>query len=177
MVRSAFLSILWGMLIVAVDIRPSDGPLGGFDLLIPDTVGYVLIITALRRLSREGADFARAIPYASVEAVLSIPTTLGLDPGYVFSVSLIALDTITVWYLGTGIMRMAAERGNGDLASVAENRRKLYCLAALGSLTLSSLGLVSTNLAALLVLPVVALTLTSVLLVVLLIRRTSLEIS
>lgn len=176
MVHSAFLSILWGMLIVAVDIRPSDGPLGGSDLLLPDVAGYVLIITALRRLSREGADFARAIPYASVDAVLSIPTTIGLDPGFVFTLSQIALDTITVWYLGAGIMRMAAERGNGDLVSVAENRRKLYCLAAFGSLTLSALRLVSADLAALLVIPVVVLGVTSALLFVLLVRRASLEI-
>lgn len=170
--RGAFLLILWGMIIVAVDIKFDE-----LDLLLPDLLGYVMIITALRRLSPEGTDFARAIPYASVAAALSIPTMFAFDPGYVFSLFSIVLDTITVWYLGAGIMRMAAERGNGDLVNVAENRRKLYCVAAFASLTVSSLRLVSADLAVLLVIPVAALALTSGLLVVLLVRRASLEIS
>jgi hypothetical protein len=66
--RSGFLWIFWGLLLVVLHIR-----VGGLELL-PDFVGYLLIFKGLGNLSSAHPYFRKARPFALVMIFLSIPS-------------------------------------------------------------------------------------------------------
>jgi hypothetical protein len=170
--RAAFMQLFWGLLIIAVDVK-----FEGFDAILPDPIGYVFMISALRYLSRIGSDFSKAMPYAVLAGIVSIPLTFSFDPHFVLTLLSVVLDAVTIWYICSGIIQVAMERGNSDLVVVAETRRKWYATAALASLTVASLNVVFPELAVLLLLPVALIVFAGGVLVMLLLRRAAIEIS
>jgi len=164
------MQIFCGLLIIFLDIK-----LGAVDAILPDPVGYVFVVTALRYLSRIGADFAKALPYAVLAGLVSIPLTVSFDPHSVLSLLNAVLEAITVWFICSGIIQLAMERGNMALVNAAETSRKLYAAAALAGLTVATLGVVSPPLAVVLLFPAVVIAFAGGILVLLLLRRAAIE--
>jgi hypothetical protein len=67
MKRSAFLRIFWGLLFVALDIR-----LSSIDFLLPDFIGYILIVSGLNLLTSEHQWFRRARLFAIIMIFVSL---------------------------------------------------------------------------------------------------------
>jgi len=69
--REAFIRIFWGLLFVALDIRISS-----IDLILPDFIGYILIVKGLNSLAPEHRGFRRARVFAVIMIFLSIPSLI-----------------------------------------------------------------------------------------------------
>lgn len=169
--QAALIQILWGLVFVFVDIK-----IDGIDLLLPDIIGYILIYFALTRLANMSAEFGKARPHVIAAAVLWLLEAFHVNPFELVAIALTIAETLIIWYVCTGIVLLALERNDVALANTAETRRKLYFVAAVASLSLLALAHAVPYLAALLVIPMVALSLTAGALILLLLRRASLEL-
>ena len=69
--KEGFIKIFWGLLFVALDIR-----INSIDLLLPDFVGYILIVKGLTLLSTEHHYFQKARLAAVVMIFLSLPSLI-----------------------------------------------------------------------------------------------------
>ena len=164
--------IFWGLVVVAVDIN-----VGGGDLLLPDIAGYILIMMATTVLSTASVRFATARIFALAAAGAWFVSIFQDPPGSLISMIRIALDLAVTWYVCTGILELAMARANRDLAHAAATRRNWTLGASLLGLALTALAQAAPSLFEALVVPAVVAVFTVAVLVLLLIRRASLEIA
>ncbi|MFC4597658.1 hypothetical protein [Cohnella hongkongensis] len=131
--RRAFAQLAWGLGFELIDVKISE-----FDLL-PDVVGYGLIVAGLSKLGLRNARYRWARNAAGALLVLSVLSALGLAQteysltgGIEPSVNVLALTGMTLaielaMYFGIcdGIRLDAAERGKMQLAESAGKRWRL----------------------------------------------------
>ncbi len=169
--KSEFMKIFWGLVIVAVDVSITE-----FDLFLPDIVGYGLIYHALSKLTPVNSHFAKARPYAVVAALVWLVAIFRIVPPAATTIASILLDLAVIWYVCTGIMLLALERANADLAETAVMRRNwtaaLSGINVFVVLTALSVG----NVVHVLIVPLVMVSLAIGFLVLTLIVRASHEI-
>lgn len=128
--RRAFLQILWGMLFIVVDINV------GIDV-VPDLVGYFLIVFALQRLEADDVNFRAARIYTIIGAVISVLLIVPFSQPLLrqlLSIAQTVCEVLFTWYLCTGIMRLAEARGNAQLTGSAATSRLRYIAVAIISM-------------------------------------------
>ncbi|MGZ4450425.1 MAG: hypothetical protein ACXVW4_11570 [Nocardioides sp.] len=104
-------TMAWGLLLVIVDIRI------GVDL-VPDPLGWALVVAAAWSLARRGHAFRAAVVAAVVALLLSLPDWAGPGgaTGWLVSwLTALALTSVVVAAC-TGIMALAPERRDGAQA-------------------------------------------------------------
>jgi len=138
--KRTFHYLFWGLLCTQLDLRAE-----GFDVLLPDWAGYLLIAAGLRELHVHPA-FRAARLLAFLLAGLSLftfyetPAATDLFKGYdTFPFLLMILDLIMVWQTIGGIMELAKNQSNAKLADTAQLRRLLYVAMAVSPLLLTAL--------------------------------------
>src|SRR5687767_887066 len=114
MMQTEFMKIFWGLLIVAVDITVTE-----FDLFLPDAIGYGLIYVALVNLAPVNTQFAKARPFVLAAGSVWIVSQLHIVPASITGITIIFMELAITWYICTGIMLLAIERANPDLAQTA----------------------------------------------------------
>lgn len=118
MASAAFMQILIGLLIVAIDIS-----LNGVDVLF-DLVGYVLIFAGCSKLETQSREFVPAKVGAAVAGIVSFLQALDIAPAADFvSAGISACDIMTTWFVCSGIIRMALARGQAEFAHIMTNVR------------------------------------------------------
>jgi hypothetical protein len=173
---ATFTQILWGALIVFVDIR-----VGWFDMAL-DAIGYAMIVTALPRLIPASAAFGTARMFAIVAGVVSLPASLPIqpirpiNPIQLFGALQTLLDAFMIWYLCSGVIEMAQARMKVALALDADKVRTLNVVAyAMALFVMWMTAMAGESLV--LVIPAVLFGLTSGILTLLLLKRASVEIA
>lgn len=139
--RKSYSRIAWGLSLELVDFR-----LGSFDLL-PDFLGYLLIMLGLSGLRSNGRYFSIAWGAAGIQLVMSLLQLLGLQMGIsltsnetpslnvlVLASIVIALDLVMIYGICGGIRAHAFERRKLELAFSA--RGGWHVLLAFGMLML-----------------------------------------
>lgn len=127
--RRAFYEIVAGLALLVLDVRN--------DAIVPDVLGYLLILFASLTLGRRDAAFALARWPAIVAGVASVMvwSSRALWPAFVQAFFEIAL----IWLLCSGVVRLAEAQENAPLARAAANARSLTVLA--GTLNFAYAGL------------------------------------
>ena len=122
-VRDGFNKIFWGMLFVILDIRIS-----GVDLILPDFIGFILIAIALKRMAPVHERFHRALPFAFALILLSLGDLVPTQHPMLILLGLahLACDVILIWHICQGIIDLAEQTRNPELAAAASKRRGLY---------------------------------------------------
>jgi hypothetical protein len=69
--RIAFIRIFWGLLFVVLDIR-----INSIDLILPDFIGYILVVTGLNFLAPQDRWFRRARVFAIIMTFVSITSLI-----------------------------------------------------------------------------------------------------
>lgn len=111
-------TIFWGLMLVFLDFR-----INNFDLL-PDFLGFIIVLVGLMNLSSLSGAFIKAKPYAAVSLILSLPDLYNISfrsnyvPGwfwiYIIVVGLISLyvNIMLYFYIISGIKEVAAACGS-----------------------------------------------------------------
>lgn len=172
MIQKSFMRIFWGLLFIILDININD-----LDLILPDFFGYILIYTALASLEQLHPRFGKAKPYAAAMVIVSLAEMLHINPLSVLRILEIILNLLMIWHICTAISEVALERSNNSLSDMATKRRTLYMVVSLTQLIVAAIVLVAPELIGVIAVPLIVFTLTAVLLVMMLMRRASLEIS
>jgi hypothetical protein len=118
--------IFWGLLFTVLDLKISE-----VDIL-PDVVGYMIVAMGCTALSTVSRHFSLAAQLAWVLFILSV-LVYALSGGVLTGVSFLAIviDIAMLWQILAGVMELAKARGRGDLAGLAECRRKEYLVASI----------------------------------------------
>ncbi|CAM3055636.1 hypothetical protein PASE110613_14630 [Paenibacillus sediminis] len=140
--RNAYYSILWGLLLVVLDFR-----FGTFDVL-PDVLGYVLIIIGLSTLKTIDRHFtiswwaAAAMivisivtffqPVSSLEMSTAVQSISVVQIGWAFL--LIILDIVMIYGICKGIIGHATLYNNQDLVQFAKRSLNTYVTLSVISL-------------------------------------------
>ena len=170
MIQQSFMRIFWGLLFVVLDIN-----LSNIDV-IPDFLGYILIYTALNSLEQFHPQFRNAKRFASVMVIVSSAQMLHIDPLSISSLLGTALDALMIWHTCTAIADMALARGNLSLSEASTERRNLYSTIALTNLAVTAFLSISPGSIGVLIIPLVIISITVVVLVMMLMRRASIEL-
>ena len=155
--------VFWGFLIVFVDIR-----LGGFDV-IPDVIGWVIVLAGLLAVSAQHAALRIALIAASIalvvgfvtEYVLASPSTAD---GTVWGVLDTVASTVFIFAMCTGMRDLARAAGNERIAAQADVVRWLdvaltvvvLAIAAAAGFPEERIGIGSSSALPLLALPLLA---------------------
>lgn len=155
----------WGLLFTAINIRIS-----GFDL-VPDVIGYIMVIIGLSRIERYDANFSKAKKISYLLAALALiniyqpeiqnttepmgmmqpSSTVNLSAG-IFGTSLLlallfmlagfAANIYFAFTLCNGMKNLLHQIGDHTLAGICDDRWKLICGAEAGLLVSLLLALV-----------------------------------
>jgi hypothetical protein len=129
MMASAF-QLMWSGYVFLFDLR-----VWGFDVL-PDVLGYLLIAAGLRRVSHLNDRFAKAARLAPIAALVSLadfyePVRSGASaltltgPSFrtpvgavltIAGIAVIALNLLMTWHLVGGLLQLALDRGDEEIA-------------------------------------------------------------
>jgi len=172
MIQKSFMRIFWGLLFIILDIKLND-----LDLILPDFIGYILICTALASLEQLHPRFGKAKLYAAAMVIVSLAEMLRINPFSVLRILEIVLNLLMIWHTCTAIREVALERSNISLSDTATKRRTLYMVVSLTHLLVAATVLVAPDLVVTIAVPLIIFTLTAVLMVMMLVRRASMEIS
>lgn len=71
MMQTAFQQLIWGFLLVFLNFNII------FVDILPDFIGFMLILSSLKQLEKQSAHFGKAKPFAFVMIFYSIPTFFG----------------------------------------------------------------------------------------------------
>jgi len=173
----AFLQILLGIFIVAVDVWINNS----YDLFL-DLVGYALIFFAFRPLEQDDVSFRQARASTLVGALISVPL---IAPSIrrelvvqLFGIAEAAFQLVIVWYLCTGIVRLAQARGNAPLSNFAAMDRALFTTAGIVTIALGMIALSThAQFPALVVVPLIIINLFAALLITLLLWKAGAEMA
>lgn len=147
--KSAYNSIFWGLILVLFDFR-----IAFFDFL-PDSFGYILAASALRKLAAASDYFGKAKPYAYFLIVFSLTDFAMMDrqgaTAFILSRENIAfmlvaftttiLTLFMVYYICQGISERALKLGAEELRHKANRRWRLFFAANLIILAVTPFGL------------------------------------
>ncbi len=75
--RKAFIRIFWGLLFVLFDIT-----INSVDLILPDFIGYILIVRGLSLLTPEYRSFRKAKVFGIIMIFVSIPSFFEIDANF-----------------------------------------------------------------------------------------------
>ena len=75
--RKAFIKIFWGLLFVLFDIT-----INSVDLILPDFIGYILIVRGLSLLTPEYRSFRKAKVFGIIMIFVSIPSFFEIDANF-----------------------------------------------------------------------------------------------
>ncbi len=128
-----FRKIVWGLVISLFDIHIMNIN------ILPDTVGYVLVIIGLERLSAWNTNFSKAKTAALILAVCTIPDFIKFAPNLlvttqisiwllIYNSILTLIKAVLIYHIFTGIIQLAKDRGLEDLYQQALARWKLYAV-------------------------------------------------
>ncbi len=117
---SRFGQFFWGLLLVVLDFR-----INNFDLL-PDLVGYIVIMLGCAGLNGVSANFSKARVLAGILVVLEVIQLINPTHSIPFNLFCTVVDVCMIWYLLGGIMDHAMARERLDLRMRASNRRVVY---------------------------------------------------
>ena len=131
---SPFGKLFWGFLIVLIDIR-----INGFDLL-PDLIGFIMIVVGLGQLTQRNAIFGRARPYAASLLILSAldlfsrttAESSGLELfgsaglAFAYLIALAVINLMLVFFICRGIGEMARAGGATELADLSVTRWQFF---------------------------------------------------
>ena len=114
-----FYEIVAGLAFLILDVRN--------DAIVPDVLGYLLILFACGTLARRDASFRLARWSAIVAGVASVIawSSRALWPSFVQAF----FEIVLIWLLCSGVMHLAEAGENGPLARAAANARSLTLLA------------------------------------------------
>ena len=171
MIKQSFMRIFWGLLFIVLDINISN-----FDVM-PDFIGYILIYSALNSLEQFHPRFRNAKPCAAVMVIVSAAQMLHINPFFVSTILGIGLDCLMIWHTCNAISEMALARGNLSLSETSTNRRTLYSIVAFSNLLLTPFLWPSNTSAGVILIPLLIVSVTAVILVMMLMRRASIELS
>lgn len=185
MTEKGFMKIFWGFLFIFLDIRIS-----GIDFVLPDFIGYILIVFGLARLSDLHPRFRTANAYAKIMVLLSFADLVemkrvmgrrgGLTVWYhpVWPITLLGviLNLIMVWHICRAIIELAQASGNHDLAQTAALRWKLYLAVVIIGSGIGLLALAGAELNLMIVVAAVLFGLVAMFLMMELMLRASREI-
>lgn len=139
---TAFHRFAWGILFVLLDFR-----VVYLDVL-PDTIGFAFMWSAINILGRLRGEYIRARPYAVTLSFLTIPelillegedtsTRLGASIPQLASVSLMALLMMFLMHrFFTALSQHASDSGANEFAAATRSRRTLFLTVSAGSLIL-----------------------------------------
>ncbi|MDF1539375.1 MAG: hypothetical protein P1Q69_10790 [Candidatus Thorarchaeota archaeon] len=111
-----FMTIFWGLVITFFDFR-----INGFNL-IPDFVGYVLVMIGVAKTMRLDYRFGQARTAAIILIPLSLPDIIEFPAGDPFwPISIISgfCYLVFIWVFLGGIKSVAESHGNASLAELA----------------------------------------------------------
>ncbi|MCJ8008044.1 hypothetical protein ACFFF5_18180 [Lederbergia wuyishanensis] len=138
-ISKAFTKIFWGFMLVFLDFK-----INQFDLL-PDFVGYFIIVSALSDLNSFSAYFKKARTFAIILAILSIPEYFigeinileGIVPSTSTILILISSSVLTlihiafIFFLLQGCIELANHHQNSTLAKTTKNIQTFYIIILL----------------------------------------------
>jgi len=138
-ISKAFTKIFWGFMLVFLDFK-----INQFDLL-PDFVGYFIIVSALSDLNSFSAYFRKARTFAIILAILSIPEYFigeinileGIVPSTSTILILISSSALTlihiafIFFLLQGCIELANHHQNSTLAKTTKNIQTFYIIILL----------------------------------------------
>lgn len=165
MTRDHFMKFFWGLAFIAIDIR-----LANVDF-VPDLIGYALIWSGLDSLQHLHPRFGQARPFAIAALIVSLVDFV--HPFLIIGVLLTVLHLVLIWHLCTGIMELAAGRGNTSLSNLANTVRKWSLALTLINVTLLPLGVQLP----VVIMPLVIVTLAFGILLMIVMRRAALELT
>ncbi|MBS4197287.1 hypothetical protein [Lederbergia citri] len=156
-IAKAFTKIFWGFMIVFLDLK-----INQFDLL-PDFIGYFIVVSGLIDLSTFSFYFKRANIYAIFLGLASIPTyfigEINILGGFIPSTStILILATLSImtlihlaliYYLLIGSIELANQHKKESLAYTTKNNLKIYIIVVLGVAVLTPFALNISETAAL----------------------------
>ncbi len=135
MAEKGFMKIFWGFLFIFLDIR-----INGIDFILPDFIGYILIVVGLAYLCDLHRRFRTANAYAKIMVLLSFADLVEMkrvigrgggltywhNPFWPITLLGVILNLIMVWHICRAIVELAEASENRDLADTAALRWKLY---------------------------------------------------
>jgi hypothetical protein len=123
MIRTAFMSIFWGLVMTLADVR-----INHLDL-VPDSIGYLIVLSGLWRLAPLHGSFGIASGCALTMVVLSLPDLIAAEHP-LLTILTIVVDLSMFWAMCGGIAALASASGRGGLAEAALTRRNLLALVS-----------------------------------------------
>jgi hypothetical protein len=108
MIRTAFVSIFWGLLMALVDVK-----LGRLDLA-PDFIGYLFVFKGLRQLAALHGSFGTASSYALVLLAFSLVELIGMEHPLLPVIDIV-FSLLMFWSIYDGIIALASASENGGL--------------------------------------------------------------
>lgn len=176
-----FGKLFWGLLLVLLDFT-----INGFDILV-DLVGYILVVVGLGELASRNRNFQRARPFGIVLLALSVLDLFTQRPSgreadvdvglfgsaalaVIFSVGLLIVNLLLVYYICSGIADMARGIGDAELAHTAMRRWQVYLWAQVAAVLLLVFVFANPSAVGLIIL-VIAANLIAAVLVAALLRR------
>jgi hypothetical protein len=168
--RAAFIQIIWGLLIAAIDIK-----LEWFDLL-PDGVGYVLVFLALKQLRGASVHFDRAQTFVILAGLC---WCVAFVPAYapLAEILLILANLGVTWSILAGIAQLARERANSSLAHSADNLATFLMVVSILSALFGAMSHMQPGGIPVLVVPAVIASFVVYILAMMLIHRASDELT
>ncbi len=145
-IATRFGQVFWGLFLVILDVS-----INHFDLL-PDFIGYILVLVGLGGLTSLSGQFATAQTYAWVLVPLVFLALLPLgELGWILGLASLGLNCAMMWFLLGGIMDYATARNRPDLAEHASTRRMAYvsliCVVTFLGFAAQGLGVPAVTLA------------------------------
>lgn len=127
-VEKSFKKIFWGYLFLLINLR-----IMGFDIL-PDFIGYIIILFGVRELSTQNEYFAKAVNmnyiliFLSLFGIYEVTEGLGVQPNglnnpitFILGIVSIIVDLYFMYNLFMGIRDMSDERNIIDLYNKSDD--------------------------------------------------------
>lgn len=125
MAARGFRKLFWGFLFIFLDFR-----INGFDVLLPDFIGYILLTIGLGTLALRHVAFRNARAAALAMIFLSLADLMPSNNLVISTISTL-VDLIMTWEICRGIIGLATAVGQIGLAQAATTRRMFYVVLTL----------------------------------------------
>jgi len=136
MFKESYKKLFWGFIIVLLDLR-----FNNFNIL-PDVIGYLMIVVALGQLENQHQYYGKAKNFAMLLILFAIPDIYqnnnglqGFRIGDTYSLAIFVLSGVgiiinifMVYYICQGIFQLSEERQLHELSSMATGRWRGYLI-------------------------------------------------
>jgi hypothetical protein len=127
MIRTSLTLLIWGLLAVVVDVN-----VGMVDVLF-DPIAFGVIASALFSLAPIERNYAIAARFALGAIAASVAQLVFPDSSFI-SLASAVLQFFLLWYICTGVMRLAASQGKLPLSALAIQQRTLNAVGSASTL-------------------------------------------